>query len=190
MTSTPEHRAPEGGRPVSEMCERIAIALYGLNYEPHDWVAESEGLRVIYRRRALAAMNALHEPTEECRRSSELGAKVRRVAAQLSSERFNGWANPLVADLVDAADFLEGKKPIQDSSGAAPSPSGARMASEKRAFALVSPAGDVEIGSIRSDERDVWSYAKDDYFVNLDASLTLGWSILPVIIRLEEQDNG
>jgi hypothetical protein len=111
---TPEHRAPEGGRPVSEMLERIAIALYGLNYEPHDWVAESEGLRVIYRRRALAAMKAMRKPTI----SAELGAKVRRVAAQLSVERVGGWANPLVADLVDAADFLEGKTPIQDSSDA------------------------------------------------------------------------
>lgn len=58
-----ETKAPEGGRPVSEMQERIARALYGLSYEPRDWATESDDLRSLYCRRALAAMKAMREPT-------------------------------------------------------------------------------------------------------------------------------
>ena len=61
--TTPEHRAPEGGRPVSEMQERIARALYGLDCEPRYWVEESEDVRGDYRRSALAAMKAMRDPT-------------------------------------------------------------------------------------------------------------------------------
>ena len=121
--TTPEHRAPEGGRPVSEMQRRIAEEIMNTERELTGCYARrfddlKPESRAHYLWLSLAAMKAMREPTEECRRSSELGAKVRRVAAQLSSERFNGWANPLVADLVDAADFLEGKTPIQHSSDA------------------------------------------------------------------------
>jgi hypothetical protein len=102
------------------MQERIARAIYegrnGAKCKP--WAHQPKAHREPYLLDALAAMKAMREPTEERSRSSELGAKVRKVAAQLSVERFNGWANPLVSDLVDAADFLEGKKPIQDSSDA------------------------------------------------------------------------
>ena len=33
-------------------------------------------------------------------------ARIERVAAQLAAERVQGWSNPLVGDLVDAARFL------------------------------------------------------------------------------------
>lgn len=104
----------------SEMQERIARAIYegrnGAKCKP--WAYQPAAHREPYLSDALAAMKAMREPTEERSRSSELGAKVRKVAAQLSVERFNGWANPLVSDLVDAADFLEGKTPMNESSEA------------------------------------------------------------------------
>lgn len=37
--------------------------------------------------------------------------KIRKVAAQLSAERMQGWANPLVSVLVDAANYLEQAQP-------------------------------------------------------------------------------
>lgn len=40
--------------------------------------------------------------------ASEHAKKLREVAAQLSTERFQGWANPLVGVITDAADFLDG----------------------------------------------------------------------------------
>jgi len=122
----------------SEIQERVARAIYESRYgrpERDDyWNRRVKDMREIAEmfpnsplggdatsdafRAALAAMKAMREPTEERSRSSELGAKVRKVAAQLSVERFNGWANPLVSDLVDAADFLEGKTPMNESSEA------------------------------------------------------------------------
>jgi len=45
-------------------------------------------------------------------------AKLRKIAAQLSVERVQGWANPLVADLSDIADDLEGKQRVVDTGDA------------------------------------------------------------------------
>lgn len=47
------------------MQDRIARALYVLSYERSDWATESEDLRGLYCRRALAAMKAMREPTPE-----------------------------------------------------------------------------------------------------------------------------
>lgn len=40
-----------------------------------------------------------------------IAAKIREVAAQLSAKRMQGWANPLVSVLVDAANYLEPAQP-------------------------------------------------------------------------------
>lgn len=81
--TTPEHRAPEGGRPVSEMQERIARALFerrlrqpvsdkswemhvGSYREPSPgWPKYSDGSDAISDvfHDALAAMKAMREPT-------------------------------------------------------------------------------------------------------------------------------
>lgn len=114
---------------TSEMQERIARAMadarvaamkkrFGLDFDLPGYDEYTEEGKADALAEALAAMKAMREPTEERSRSLELGAKVRKVAAQLSVERFNGWANPLVSDLVDAADFLEGKTPMNESSEA------------------------------------------------------------------------
>lgn len=83
MTSTPEHRAPEGGRPVSEFQERLARAIYESRYgrpERDDyWNRRVKDMREIAEmfpnaplggdgvsdafRDALAAMKAMREPT-------------------------------------------------------------------------------------------------------------------------------
>lgn len=34
--------------------------------------------------------------------------KITKVAAQLAAERFGGWSNPLVVDLINASTFLLG----------------------------------------------------------------------------------
>jgi len=40
------------------------------------------------------------------------GKRLRKVAAQLAAERVQGWANPLVGTLTDAADFLDPPAPL------------------------------------------------------------------------------
>ncbi|WP_368649544.1 hypothetical protein [Brucella intermedia] len=40
--------------------------------------------------------------------ASEHAKKLREVAAQLSTERFQGWSNPIVGVITDAADFIDG----------------------------------------------------------------------------------
>lgn len=40
------------------------------------------------------------------------GKRLRKVAAQLAAERVQGWANPLVGTLTDAADFLDPLAPL------------------------------------------------------------------------------
>lgn len=65
--------------------------------------------------RAIAARAALASlpPAPVASEGERFGASVRKIAAQLAAERVQGWANPLVATLVDAADFLEQKQPHQ-----------------------------------------------------------------------------
>ncbi|MFK5639896.1 hypothetical protein ACI50E_18865 [Brucella sp. ZJ1_1] len=43
---------------------------------------------------------------------SEHAQKLREVAAQLSTESFQGWSNPLATVITDAADFLDGSEQI------------------------------------------------------------------------------
>lgn len=63
--TTPEHRAPDGGRPVSELQERIAKAIYegrnGARCKP--WAHQPKAHREPYLIDALAAMKAMRDPT-------------------------------------------------------------------------------------------------------------------------------
>ncbi len=40
--------------------------------------------------------------------------RLRNVAAVLASERIQGWGNPLVLSLTEAADFLDGRETQED----------------------------------------------------------------------------
>jgi hypothetical protein len=51
--------------------------------------------------------------------------KITRVAAQLAAERFGGWSNPLVVDLVSASTFLLG-----GDGGSLPGPHGAVLSTD------------------------------------------------------------
>lgn len=66
MTAT-EHRAPEGGRPVSEMQERIARAIYESRNGAGcvSWARRDRAHKAPYLSDALAAMKAMREPTPE-----------------------------------------------------------------------------------------------------------------------------
>lgn len=97
-------------RPVSEMQERIARAIYGIFYERGFWETESEDLRDLYRRRALAAMKAMREPTLDAIDAGERAYRAARthgvsgmtIEAQTRAEcaRFSaGWKAALDAEI-------------------------------------------------------------------------------------------
>ena len=53
--------------------------------------------------------------------------RIERVAAQLAAERFGGWSNPLVADLVEAVWFLRDEPDPVDTGDAVLSDSESRQ---------------------------------------------------------------
>lgn len=71
--TTIDARAPEGGRPVSEMQERIARAIYEGRNGPRckSWTQQPAAHRAPYMVDALAAMKAMREPTPEMEKAGD-----------------------------------------------------------------------------------------------------------------------
>lgn len=102
--TTPEHRAPEGGRPVSEMCERIARAIYegrnGARCKP--WAHQPKVHREPYLLDALAAMKAMRVPTVPMALAAD-DAVVEQYAANPKWEEAKDMAEGLIPSRIWAA---------------------------------------------------------------------------------------
>lgn len=102
MTSTPEHRAPEGGRPVSEMQERIAWAIWNIRrgYEDRcDMELEDMGRGHEVWAEALAAMKAMRAPTTEM---AEAGTKYALTVNISSDFPWPKYVSSLFLRMLDA----------------------------------------------------------------------------------------
>lgn len=107
MTDT---SSPEGGRPVSEMQERIARAIYegrnGARCKP--WAHQPKAHREPYLLDALAAMKAMREPTEAMAKASRIEQPCpcgRRHTVWAA----NRWPHMLSAEISIAEGGKDGK---------------------------------------------------------------------------------
>lgn len=64
------------------------------------------------------------------------------------------------------------------------------MPTEQRAFAAVSPNGEINLTSISEEIELAKQWAGANWRYGWNGAYSAGWRIRPVIIRLEEQDNG
>ncbi|KAB2792561.1 hypothetical protein F9K96_05305 [Brucella anthropi] len=101
--------------------------------------------------------------------AGEHAQKLREVAAQLSTERFQGWSNPLVTAITDAADFLDGSEKID---------TGDAVLSSPTPVAPVSPDATGKCGELETvawTNKAQLSFLKDDQ-----------WKVIPMAMWAKE----